>query len=154
MNAKLTILLSINWIDKSSSDLNSIESLYIRSLELINQHEIINDGPVYESLSNRNSGQSGVSLLGVSMDFEHLQEYGCWCYFDDLHGEGHGIAQDGYDDACLALHHGTACAMMEIENCDPRTEVTRAELVMTAGGNIEYRMMNDENLLELIFSFD
>ena len=54
-----------------------------------------------------------------------LQEYGCWCFFDDLHGYGKGKPQDGYDTACMHYHRGVECAKMELENeagdaqCDP-----------------------------------
>lgn len=56
-----------------------------------------------------------------------LQEYGCWCFFDDLHGLGKGKPQDEYDTACMRYHHGVECAKMELQNeagdgeCDPAT---------------------------------
>ena len=68
----------------------------------------------------------------------YIENYGCWCYFDEKHGQGHGMPQDGYDDACLALHHGTACAMLEIDNCDPKREETIAKLFIAQDGDVEY----------------
>lgn len=70
---------------------------------------------------------------GVNMWISQLQEYGCWCFFDQLHGQGRGEPVDGYDDACRKVHWGTTCAKNEILNCDPQTETY--SVAMTPGPN-------------------
>jgi len=47
------------------------------------------------------------------LDF--FNEYGCWCYFDDAHGKGHGDAVDAFDNTCATLHKGYECAIMDAE---------------------------------------
>ena len=107
------------------ADLSTIEDLYTRSLQLMN-------------VSDPNSILRS-SAKPVPIVFRLLQKYGCWCYFDEEHGKGHGTPQDGYDDACLALHHGVTCAMMEIENCNPRVEISTAKMYIGQNGDVEYR---------------
>jgi len=45
-----------------------------------------------------------------------LNEYGCWCYFDDDHGRGKAQPADGVDSVCKVLHDGYDCAMLDAEN--------------------------------------
>lgn len=115
-------LASTYLISTALADFAAMETLYERSIQLMN-------------VSNPNSQLRGGMVTGV---LQYLQEYGCWCYFDEKHGQGHGMPQDGYDDACLALHHGTACAMLEIDNCDPKREETIAKLFIAQDGDVEY----------------
>ena len=68
-----------------------------------------------------------LQVLSQNTQYLTLQEYGCWCFFDDLHGLGKGKPQDEYDTACMRYHHGVECAKMELQNeagdgeCDPAT---------------------------------
>merc|ERR1711976_118597 len=59
------------------------------------------------------------TFRGTTMEMKNLQNYGCWCYFHELHGEGRGQPVDGYDTACMHYHHGVQCAKHEIPDCDP-----------------------------------
>lgn len=52
----------------------------------------------------------------VSMLLQDLQKYGCWCYFDDLHGQGKGTPVDRFDIECSKYHHAITC--MKMESCD------------------------------------
>lgn len=134
MKTSIKLFIFSALVHENSANLVSLESLYDRALQLIELHKSSSE---HQSEFNRNGNQRNVA--GTSFKFKNLQEYGCWCYFDDLHGQGRGIAQDGYDDACMALHHGIACAMLEIDNCDPRTEDhISAMMVMGDDGDIEY----------------
>lgn len=54
---------------------------------------------------------------GVRFAFSQLQEYGCWCFLGDQHGNGKGQPQDAFDNICQKLHHGTTCANM-IPGCN------------------------------------
>ena len=42
-----------------------------------------------------------------------LQNYGCWCYFEDEHGHGRGQAVDEVDKCCHDLANGYDCAIMD-----------------------------------------
>merc|ERR1712178_93643 len=52
-----------------------------------------------------------------------LQEYGCWCYFDQLHGKGKSKPVNEVDTACKTLADGYECAIIdgedENEPCTP-----------------------------------
>lgn len=75
-----------------------------------------------ENATNLMPGSSR-SINGVQLQMDSLQEYGCWCYFDELHGMGRGSAVNGYDAACQALHQGITCANMDYEGCDANTQM-------------------------------
>merc|ERR1719230_2057578 len=45
-----------------------------------------------------------------------LNEYACWCFFNDDHGRGKGKALDGLDETCKVLHDGYECAMRDAED--------------------------------------
>ena len=98
-------------ISTVSANLDSLSRLLDEQLNLIKNLTTSN---------NRHGNSRGTSLAMAS-----LQEYGCWCFFDDLHGLGKGKPQDGYDTACMHYHRGVECAKMELENeagdaeCDP-----------------------------------
>ena len=38
--------------------------------------------------------------------FDNFNSYGCWCYFEDLHGTGRGKPVDDMDGFCKAVHMG------------------------------------------------
>merc|ERR1711884_417708 len=44
-----------------------------------------------------------------------MNEYGCWCYFNDDHGRGKGTPVDAIDEMCKTLHDGYECAMRDAE---------------------------------------
>lgn len=73
----------------------------------------------------------------VNVFFEDLQEYGCWCYFDTLHGKGKGTPVDNFDLACLNQHHAITC--LKMENCD-LTESFTPQLILdpNSPGGISY----------------
>jgi len=52
----------------------------------------------------------------ISSTIDNLNEYGCWCYFDDDHGRGKAQPADGIDSVCKVLHDGYDCAMLDAEN--------------------------------------
>ena len=103
-------LLSISSV---SANLDSLINLYNEQIGQI--RNVTAGGPL----------RSGGSMRGVTFTMETLQEYGCWCYFGDKHGNGKGEPVDGYDTACMHYHHGVECAKMELQlddgECDPAT---------------------------------
>jgi len=46
-------------------------------------------------------------------DMDLVNEYGCWCYFQDGHGAGKGKPVDEIDQLCKKLHDGYTCAIMD-----------------------------------------
>jgi len=56
-------------------------------------------------------------------DMGLINEYGCWCYFQDDHGKGRGKPVDVFDELCKRLHDGYTCAIMDAsdigETCVP-----------------------------------
>ena len=50
---------------------------------------------------------------------QNLNEYGCWCYFDQDHGRGKGHPVNEIDAICKTLHDGYECAMMDWEEERP-----------------------------------
>jgi len=57
-------------------------------------------------------------LLGPTL--QSINEYGCWCYFEDDHGKGKSQALNEIDGFCKLLHEGYDCAMIDAdENNEP-----------------------------------
>merc|ERR1712156_1402635 len=48
-------------------------------------------------------------------NFDKINEYGCWCYFEDDHGRGHGKPINGIDHICKKLADGYDCCMLDNE---------------------------------------
>ena len=69
-------------------------------------------------LFDRGIGQVSTSLSAIN-------GYGCWCYFADEHGKGHGVPVNKMDEICKVLHDGYECAIHdgsdESEECEPWT---------------------------------
>jgi len=60
-------------------------------------------------------------IPGVDLLFQNLQDYGCWCFFNNKHGQGRGQPVDAFDTHCMKYHHAVSCAKLEIDNCNPYT---------------------------------
>jgi len=75
------------------------------------------DPRVKEVLENTDmckSGRSFASSWGQKM-IESINGYGCWCYFQDEHGQGRGKPQNEVDGTCKKLHDGYTCILMDSE---------------------------------------
>ena len=57
--------------------------------------------------------QDGFSFGGIE------NGYGCWCYFEDSHGQGKGVPRDQIDENCKILHDGYDCVLLDHQNCVP-----------------------------------
>lgn len=84
--------------------------------------------------------RSGGFIPGVGFMLNNLQEYGCWCFFDEKHGQGRGNPVDVFDSHCMKYHHAVACAKREIELCDPydTSYSITAKQAEDGSGNITY----------------
>lgn len=60
---------------------------------------------------NNTALRSLSSVLGTT--FDELNQYGCWCYFEDDHGMGHGQTLDDFDAMCKVLANGYDCIRMD-----------------------------------------
>ena len=57
-------------------------------------------------------------IMGSTMD--QINDYGCWCYFEDQHGQGKGQPVNDVDEYCKQLHQGYDCAKIDSQNaCIP-----------------------------------
>lgn len=56
-------------------------------------------------------------------DMALINQYGCWCYFQEHHGQGRGHPIDTIDQHCKRLHDGYTCIIMDAiaigEECVP-----------------------------------
>jgi hypothetical protein len=77
----------------------------------------------FESMVNRyvrglvESGQQmdrRIADLMTPENFEKINEYACWCYFEDDHGRGHGKPVNGVDYLCKKLADGYDCCMLDV----------------------------------------
>lgn len=78
----------------------------------------------FQQLTNRyvrgliQSGQPidrAISDVLTGDNFDRVNEYGCWCYFEDDHGRGHGKPINGIDHICKKLADGYDCCMLDFE---------------------------------------
>ena len=70
------------------------------------------DNYLTESESNTPAGLRSLSIV-LGSHFERIQEYGCWCFFDDKHGRGKSVPVDELDNLCMVLAEGYDCAVMD-----------------------------------------
>merc|ERR1711953_828751 len=56
-----------------------------------------------------------------------INEYGCWCFFEEEFIGGTGPAQDPLDEICRTLSHGYSCIIMD--NDEAGTPCTPYDLV-------------------------
>jgi len=56
-----------------------------------------------------------ISDILTGENFDRINEYGCWCYFEDDHGRGHGKPVNGIDHFCKKLADGYDCCMLDFE---------------------------------------
>jgi len=81
------------------------------------------------------NGPNTRSGFYVQLMINNLQGYGCWCHFDEQHGQGKGQPVDVFDTHCMKYHHMVACAKREIADCDPYD--TTYQVTTTNGENGE-----------------
>lgn len=67
-----------------------------------------------ELMSNNTMTRSFGSTWASSF-IEAIDEYGCWCYFQDDHGKGRGPAANEVDALCQKLHQGYECIILDAE---------------------------------------
>jgi hypothetical protein len=61
--------------------------------------------------------QSRGAMLHSTSTLRALDNYGCFCYFDENHTKGSGNPKNDIDERCLALHQGYSCSKID-GDCD------------------------------------
>lgn len=64
---------------------------------------------------NRGAGSQTSMVSNIHTSIQQISNYGCWCYFQEAHGNGRGAPVDDVDQYCQYLHHGYECAMIDAE---------------------------------------
>jgi len=78
-----------------------------------------------------------------------LDEYGCWCYFNDNVGRGKGTPVDAIDGFCKTLQDGYQCAIIDSEATDEACVPWEVEYKPGTGDGVNLRnscnALNDNN---------
>merc|ERR1711953_431906 len=80
-------------------DFQDLAQRYVRGL-------LANGQPIDRAISDVLTGDN----------FDRINEYACWCYFEDDHGRGHGKPLSGIDHVCKKLADGYDCCMGDFED--------------------------------------
>lgn len=102
--------------------------------------------PKYADPNKTSDQQEGRSFIpGVDLLLNNLQEYGCWCFFDNQHGQGRGQPVDVFDNHCMRYHHAVSCAKLEIDSCDPYSTSYGITTKQDGDGRITYDCESGNN---------
>jgi len=71
------------------------------------------DYELQEQTRSTNSPPPKLEKALTNADMGLLADYGCWCYFENNHGAGHGHPIDELDGYCKTLHDGYECIMFD-----------------------------------------
>lgn len=114
------------------------ESIGLYPLERVMTENLPPEDLATLSLLNKDEQKPRSFIPGVSYMLNNLQEYGCWCFFDEKHGRGRGSPVDAFDTHCMKYHHAVSCAKREIASCDPYDTTYSVTAKQDGGGNIIY----------------
>jgi len=74
-----------------------------------------------EAMLNSTENRALSAMMGPTL--QNINQYGCWCYFEDDHGKGKSQPVNEVDAFCKTLHQGYDCAMIDAdeagESCTP-----------------------------------
>lgn len=112
--------------DENANESHVTTEVMTGTNKLLQLEKLMMEAKKYQPLTQSSTGddltgpgaRSGF-VPGVDFLFTNLQEYGCWCFFNDKHGQGRGAPVDVFDSHCMKYHHAVSCAKLEIEQCDP-----------------------------------
>ena len=90
------------------------------------------DNIVAEVNKNDAVQRSVATILGED-SMAAIRNYGCWCFFDDDHGQGKGAPVDSVDAICKNLHMGYDCAMMDYAEATGNDDCVPWEVTYNAG---------------------
>jgi len=90
-----------------SADLETIKQNFIG---LVKNSSIPVPVPDGTGADGRSFGSSWAGQM-----IENIDEYGCWCYFQEDHGKGRGPPANEVDAQCKKLHDGYTCIILDAE---------------------------------------
>merc|ERR1712156_300715 len=75
------------------------------------------------------------TLMGT---FDEINQYGCWCYFENDHGMGHGQTLDHFDGLCKILANGYDCIKMDLgASCIPWETDYNSGITVSSNGIVD-----------------
>jgi len=78
---------------------------------------LLDDNEVVDKLKKDHMIASDTTLTMTrtiaASDMSLINEYGCWCYFENDHYKGRSTPVDDLDQLCKQLHDGYSCAMID-----------------------------------------
>jgi hypothetical protein len=98
-----TLALALHTADAGFTDM---KKSYAKLIENVSK-----DGNKRNLLANPNNNP-----------YVEVNNYGCWCYFDDQVGNGKGQPVDLIDAECKNLHKGYECALADFPDCRKASE--------------------------------
>jgi len=69
------------------------------------------------SHNSTNSPQTRGAMISATSTLRNIENYGCYCFFDEHHTKGSGLPKNDIDQRCFSLHKGYSCAKID-GNCD------------------------------------
>ena len=80
---------------------------------------VLSSNPGVPTINGGRGGPGGPTLRALlAPQMGLVNEYGCWCYFQDDVGRGSGEPVDTLDEICRTLHHGYECIIMDHEEAN------------------------------------
>merc|ERR1712004_325653 len=95
-----------------------------------------------EKLLNYESFCSFRGTSVASFGIDAINQYGCWCNFDERLTEGAGEPQNEYDSICKKFQLCLRCTSIDAKigdySCDPKTDVYQTDVDCSASnaGNV------------------
>ena len=94
------------------SALSAVSSVFAGVAQMEQQLEVL-----FNSTENRALS----AMMGPTL--QNINQYGCWCYFEEDHGKGKSQPVNEVDAFCKTLHQGYDCAMIDADeagkSCTP-----------------------------------
>lgn len=91
----------------------------------------LGDADDTENLDTINPRANPQGRFLAKKDLVKLQDYGCWCYFEEEKGKGKPV--DVFDQACKTLQDGYECIRIDAENNNLQCDIWSTEYNSSTG---------------------
>ena len=81
-------------------------------------------------------------LFSAWNEWEDIEDYGCWCYFDGV--KGHGDPVDTVDQHCKQLNLGYECIKMDHPECNVTWIEYYSDIMQVMNGDLKTEEMCSE----------
>jgi hypothetical protein len=81
------------------------------------------------------SNRDLTAMMGPTL--QNINEYGCWCYFEENHGKGKSQPVNEIDAFCKTLHQGYDCAMIDAEEAGTTCVPWEVTYLAANQGNVD-----------------